>query len=294
MATTSDLDPKAVRRQFARRAGGLHRADFLLREAERRLLERLEIVRLQPSAILDVGCGLGHSLAALAQRYPQASVRGCDLAWQVAAQARRALAPQPRGLLARLRKGAGQPVASVFAADAHALPLAASSVDLVWSNLAFHWFADPPRAVEEWHRVVRPDGLLTFTALGVDSLVELRAAGARMMSFPDMHDIGDLLVGAGFAEPVMDVERITLTYREAAALLADARALGGNALAGRFRGLLGRGHRREWLAALERGRGPDGMLRLSVELIFGHAWCPAKKRLPGGLARVEFMPKRRH
>lgn len=294
MAHPDDLDPKAVRRQFARRAGNLHRADFLLREAERRLLDRLEIVRLRPASILDVGCGLGHGLAALSQRYPEAAVRGCDLAWQVAAQARRRLVPEARGLLARLRRGAARPVASVFAADAQALPLPDSSVDLIWSNLAFHWFAEPARAVDEWHRVIRPEGLLTFTVLGVDSLAELRAAGARMMRFPDMHDIGDLLAGAGFAEPVMDVERIALTYRDPAAMLADARALGGNALTGRFRGLLGRGHRREWLAALERGRGADGMLRLTVELIFGHAWCPAKKKLPRGLARVEFLPKRKH
>lgn len=293
MAHPSALDPKAVRRQFARRADRLHQADFLLRETERRLLERLEIVRLTPAAVLDVGCGLGRSLAALAQRYPQATLRGCDLSWQVAARARAALEPTARGLLARLRRGPTQPVAAVFAADAHALPLPPSCTDLIWSNLVFHWFHEPQRVVDEWYRVIRPDGLLTFTVLGVDSLIELRTAGARLPDFPDMHDIGDLLVGAGFAEPVMDVERLVLTYRDAETLLADARALGGNALAGRFRGLLGRGHRREWLAAIERGRAADGMLRLSVELIFGHAWCPPRKRLPGGLAHVEFMPRRK-
>lgn len=293
MATPSELDPTAVRRQFARRASRLHSADFLFRETERRLLERLEIVRLQPASVLDVGCGLGRSLAALAQRYPQAAVCGCDLAWPIAARARRALTPTSRGLLARLRGRPAQPLASVFAADAHALPLRGASFDMIWSNLAFHWFADPPRAVDEWHRVIRPDGLLTFTALGVDSLVELRAAGARFMQFPDLHDIGDLLSGAGFAEPVMDVERIALTYREPEAMLADARALGGNALRGRFRGLLGRGRRRDWLAAIERGRGSDGLLRMSIELVFGHAWCPSKKRLPRGLARVDFAPRRK-
>lgn len=293
MPNASDLDPTAVRRQFARRAGRLQEADFLLREAERRMLERLDIVRLEPQAIVDVGCGLGRSVAALAQRYPQAAISACDLSWQVAARAARALAPESRGLLARLRRAPARPIASVFAADAAALPMRSGSVDLLWSNLVFHWFADAPAAVAEWHRVIRPEGLLSFTALGVDSLKELRAAGARFVDFPDMHDIGDLLVSAGFAEPVMDVERIVLTYRDASAMLADARALGGNALAGRFRGLLGRGHRREWLAALESARGADGLLRMTIELIFGHAWCPAKKRLPDGLARVEFMPRRK-
>lgn len=293
MPNASDLDPKAVRRQFARRADRLQEADFLLREAERRLLERLEIVRLEPRAILDVGCGLGRSVAALAQRYPKATISGCDLSWPIAARAAGTLAPESRGLLARLRRGPARPIAPVFAADAGALPVRPSSIDLLWSNLVFHWFPDAPAVIEEWHRVIRPEGLLSFTALGVDSLRELRAAGGRFLEFPDMHDIGDMLVGAGFAEPVMDVERIVLTYRDPVAMLADARALGGNALAGRFRGLLGRGHRRDWLAALEQGRGSDGLLRLTVELIFGHAWCPAKKRLPDGLSRVEFMPRRK-
>ena len=291
MPNASDLDPKAVRRQFARRADRLQEADFLLREAERRLLERLEIVRLDPAAILDVGCGLGRSVAALAQRYPKAAISGCDLSWPIAARAARMLAPESRGLLARLRRGPAHPIAPVFVADAGALPVRTSSIDLLWSNLVFHWFPDAPAVIEEWHRVIRPEGLLSFTALGVDSLRELRAAGGRFLEFPDMHDIGDMLVGAGFAEPVMDVERIVLTYRDPVAMLADARALGGNALAGRFRGLLGRGHRRDWLAALEQGRDSDGLLRLTVELIFGHAWCPAKKRLPDGLSRVEFMPR---
>ncbi|HRO60596.1 MAG TPA: methyltransferase domain-containing protein [Burkholderiaceae bacterium] len=291
MAIAPDLDPLAVRRQFARRAATLHRADFILRETERRMLERLEIVRLEPARIVDVGCGLGQGLAALAQRYPNAAVFGCDLAWPVVAQARRVLEPPTRGLLARLRSRAAPPIASVFAADAQALPMPAASTDLVWSNLVFHWFVDPVRAVEEWYRVIRPNGLLSFTSLGVDSCVELRDAGARLMPFPDMHDIGDLLIASGFAEPVMDMERITLTYRDATALLADVRALGGNAQRGRFRGLVGRRERNDWIAAIERARGSDGLLRLTLELIFGHAWCPAQKRLPDGLARINFVTR---
>jgi malonyl-CoA O-methyltransferase len=282
-----------VRRQFGRRAVTLQRADFLLRESERRLLERLEIVRLQPAAILDVGCGLGRSLAMLAQRYPQASLYGCDLAWPVAVQARHTLAPRVRGLLARLGGRPAAPLAEVFAADAQAMPLPASCVDMIWSNLVFHWFTDPVRAVQEWYRLIRPDGLVTFTVLGVDSFKELRAAGARMMPFPDMHDIGDLLTDTGFAEPVMDMEHITLTYRDASALLDDARALGGNALRGRFRGLLGRSHRNDWLVAIERARGADGLLRLTIELVYGHAWCPAAKRRADGLVPVNFIPRKR-
>ena len=104
-----------------------------------------------------------------------------------------------------------------------------------------------------------------------------------MMAFHDLHDIGDLLAAAGFAEPVMDSERLTLTWAGPQALLGDLRALGGNALRGRFRGLLGRGHLAGWLHALEALRGPDGRLQATVELVFGHAWCPARKRRSDGL-----------
>jgi malonyl-CoA O-methyltransferase len=266
-------------------------ADFVSREAERRLLERLSLVRLQPAAILDLGCGQGLGLSALAQRYPQARLYGCDIAPEMLLRATQTLRPVSRGWLARFaRPSPGAPV-SLFGADVASIPLKASSIDLLWSNLALPWIPNPQAAFDEWHRVIRPQGLLSFTALGVDSLIELRRAGAKMAPFPDMHDLGDLLVAAGFAEPVMDVERMVLTYRDAQALLDDVRALGGNALRSRFRGLGSRARKQRWLQALESGRGADGLLRLTIELVFGHAWCPAKKRLPRGLSRVEFIER---
>jgi malonyl-CoA O-methyltransferase len=292
MGASLDLDPLAVRRQFGRRALARGPLDFLSREAERRLLERLSLVRMQPSAILDLGCGQGLGLAALAQRYPKARLYGCDAAPAMLRRAVDTLRPVPRGWLSRFARSSPVAQAALFGADVASLPLRGSSVDLLWSNLALPWIPDPAAAFDEWHRVIRPEGLLSFTALGVDSLLEIRRAGALMAPFPDMHDLGDLLVAAGFAEPVMDVERIVLTYRDAQALLDDVRALGGNALRSRFRGLTGRGRRQRWLQALEAGRGSDGLLRLTIELVFGHAWCPAKKRLPGGLSRVEFIERR--
>lgn len=293
MLTAPDLDPKAVRRQFSRRANSPGRADFLFAEVEARMLERLDLVRLSPRNVLDVGCGAGRSLLALRKRFASAQLLGLDSASAMARAARAAFAPPARGLLARLRAGGeAQPVAQVAVADAHALPLADASVDLIWSNLALHWFAAPERAVGEWYRVARPGGLAHFSFFGVDTLAELRALGARMMAFHDLHDIGDLLAAAGFAEPVMDSERLTLTWAGPQALLGDLRALGGNALRGRFRGLLGRGHLAGWLHALEALRGPDGRLQATVELVFGHAWCPARKRRSDGLAPVEFAPRR--
>ncbi len=165
-------------------------------------------------------------------------------------------------------------------ADAHALPLADASVDLIWSNLALHWFAAPERAVGEWYRVARPGGLAHFSFFGVDTLAELRALGARMMAFHDLHDIGDLLAAAGFADPVMDSERLTLTWAGPQALLGDLHALGGNALRGRFRGLLGRGHRPAGCTRSKRCAAPTGACRRRSN------WCSVTP----GVRRASAVP----
>ncbi|HEY0877606.1 MAG TPA: methyltransferase domain-containing protein [Zeimonas sp.] len=293
MLSPPDIDPSAVRLQFARRARQAPRGDFLLREIESRMLERLPLVRLQPERIVDVGCGRGEGLLALKRQYPQARLVGVDAAPAVVRSARRALAPPSRGFFARMLGSDGEPIAALVAGDAHALPLKNASVDLVWSNLALHWFASPQRAIEEWYRVMWPGALLDFSFFGVDTFVELRTLGARTMSFHDMHDIGDALMEAGFSEPVMDTQRLTLSWKTPQALLEDLRSLGGNALRDRFRGLLGRRARDDWLRAIDSLRGSDGLIRCTVEVAFGHAWCPERKRRSDGLASIEFQPRRR-
>lgn len=292
MLAPPDLDPLAVRRQFGRRARQLARADFLWREIESRMLERLALVRLEPQSVVDIGCGAGAGLLALARRYPQARLIGVDASLPVAQCAHAALQPPERGFLARMFGPEVEPIARVVAADARALPLADASVDLVWSNLALHWFEDPDQAIAEWYRIMRPAGLLDFSFFGVDTLTELRALGAHTMTFHDMHDVGDALMAAGFSEPVMDMQRITLTWQSAERLLEDVRALGGNALRERRQALSGRGEHREWLQAIESLRGEDGLIRGTIEVAFGHAWCPRRKRRADGLASVEFQPRR--
>jgi malonyl-CoA O-methyltransferase len=161
---------------------------------------------------------------------------------------------------------------------------------MVWSNMALHWAADPLAALREFHRVMEIDGLLMFSTLGPDTLAVLRqaAGAARVHEFADMHDLGDMLVAAGFAEPVMDMERLTVVYADGAALLADLRASGQtSARADRARGLAGRG----FLGALHAGLAAqlrDGKLPVSFEIVYGHAWKAAPKRTADGRSVVRF------
>jgi malonyl-CoA O-methyltransferase len=314
MSTPPDLDRMAVMRQFDRRARRIDGADFLLREVERRMFERLDLVRLRPAGMLDVGCGLGDGIRRLRTRYPEARAIGVDLSPALVARAQAidtpSLGDRARGIARRLvgslgaaqqAPAPGEALAGYLAADAHRLPLAAASVDLVWSNLAYHWFDDPLAAIAEWYRVVRPGGLLMFSAFGVDTLRELRESGYPTMALPDMHDIGDALAGAGFAEPVMDTERLTVSWTDPQRLRTELHLLGGNALRGRRRGLLtpralDASLRRLQAAApiLDVGVGvgdrAPAPIPVSFELIYGHAWCPSAKKRSDGYAPIEFRP----
>ncbi len=154
-----------------------------------------------------------------------------------------------------------------------------NSQDMIWANLVLHTQAQPQAQLAHWQRLLRLDGFLMFSCLGPDTAVELRQVYERMgwpaagAEFTDMHDWGDMLVGSGFAEPVMDMERLTLTFETAQALLAELRQWGRNVHPGRFAGLRGRRWRSQLIDAIEQ-HGPrhsDGRLRLTVELVYGHA-----------------------
>ncbi len=298
MATPHDVDRTAVRRQFARRAAAPEGANFLWREVESRMLERLELVKIAPRALLDVGSGTGAGLQRLCSRYPETLAIGIDVAHPMlrAALARREHARSSLGrwLARTLGTKAAAPAHAplLVTADAHALPLPDASVDLVWSSLAWPWLHDPPAAVREWHRVLRPQGLLMFSALGVDTLRELRALGAVLPEWPDMHDIGDLLVASGFAEPVMDAERLVLTWDDPARLLDELRAMSGNPARARPPGLSTPRARARWHEKIASLRGSDGRIALSIEVIQGHAWCPSRKRRHDGWAPIEVRGRR--
>lgn len=269
-------DPRRVQRACARAARGYDEAAVLQREVARRMLERLDLVKMDPRWVLDLGSGTGLVARELVRRYPRASVLALDLSPAML----RAGAVSP-GLFGRLR---GRRAHYSVAADMARLPLASDSFDLVCSNMALEWSADPERAFAEVQRCLRPGGLFMFTTVGPDTLKELRAAAPDIAMQPaaDMHDIGDALVRGGFAAPVMDVEWITLTYGELRALFADLRACAStSAVSPRQRGLRGR----RWLAQLtERYEAMrvDGRLPATVEVIHGHAWKPAARPTTGG------------
>jgi malonyl-CoA O-methyltransferase len=294
------LDRASVLRAFERAAGTYDSAAVLQREVGQRMAERLGIVRLDPMAILDAGCGTGEALGELRARYPRAQLVGLDLAYPMLQAARRrdlAARADTQPLVRRLLgafSAATRAGPALVCAHVCRLPLGARSVDLLWSNLTLPWVDELPLALAEFHRVLNVGGLLTFTTFGPDTLRELRSAfaaadaSAHVHSFLDMHDVGDMLVQAGFADPVMDMELITMTYADAGALMRDLKAIGAqNARADRGRGLTGRHQWHRMLEALEEFR-RDGRLPASFEIIYGHAWKPESRVADDGRAIVRF------
>jgi len=270
------LDKQWVRRSFDRAGPTYDAAAVLQNEVRGQLLERLDLTRLTPKVVLDAGAGTGHAGKALKRRYPGAHVLALDSSLGML----RAAAPQQSWF---------RPVSRVCA-DAEAMPLPDGSVDLILSNFMVQW-GDPDTLFAEFRRVLSPQGFLSFTTLGPDTLRELRAAWleadahTRVNPFLDMHDIGDALVRAGFAEPVLDVERYTLRYEDVRGLARDLKAVGAcNATAGRARGLTGPRTFGRMQSAYEAFR-RDGRLPATYEVVFGQAWAPAAaKRSPDDAA----------
>lgn len=290
------LDRRAVRRAFARAASSYDAFAVLQREVAQRMRERLDYVKLAPRVVLDVGCGTGESLAGLATRFAGAAVVGVDFALPMLARA--AARSRPRSWLASAfaRRRAPAPPALVCA-DAERLPFAASRVGAVWSNLMLQWLDDPAVALREFARVLEDGGLAMFSTFGPDTLKEVRAAfGAeapRVSRFVDMHDLGDALVAAGFADPVVDMEQFTLTYATPRALFAELKGIGATSARGdRARGLGGRAALARAEAALEATR-RDGRIAATFEVIYGHAWKAPASHTREGHAIVRFASRER-
>jgi len=304
---SAPIDPGRVRSLFARPQRVAESA-FLRREVATRMFERLELIRLDPQCLIDAGCGEGADLSLLQQRYPGARLLGIDGAAAMLACARDsqvAARSALRGLLAKLVARMSRAVdasdtnAQLICADYARMPLATGCADLIWSNLALHWHAQPDRVFAEWRRLLRVDGLLMFSCFGPDTFKEVRAVFAAIgenssvLPFVDLHDLGDMLVAAGFADPVMDMEMITVTYASLPELWSDLRAWGGNPLSTRRRGLIGRSAWQRLQRELESLRRSDGQYSLTFEVLYGHAFRPEARKTEAGESIIRFEPTRK-
>ncbi|WP_126452423.1 malonyl-ACP O-methyltransferase BioC [Sulfuriflexus mobilis] len=265
------LDREAVRRSFSAAADSYDAFAFLQREVGTRMLERLDYIRAEPKVIVDLGAGTGEHTAALAKRYPRARTYGLDLA-------------EPMLKKMRKRSSWRRPIRPLCA-DIQALPFADNSVDLIFSSLAMQWCEALQTTFTEFRRVLRPGGFVLFSTFGPDTLTELRQSWAmvdereHVHNFIDMHIIGDAMMQAGLAEPVMDVENLTLTYKSVYDLMRELKGIGAHNVAhGRQRGLTGRKRLQAFEQAYEKFR-CDGVVPASYEVVYGHAWAPVNAQL---------------
>lgn len=271
------IDKRQVRRNFGRAARTYEQHDALQREVQNVLLERLDFYLEAPERVIDVGAGTGRGTALLKKRYGKAQVIAMDLALPMLRAAK-----QHASWLKPFQR---------VCAEATALPLPDHSVDVLHSNLCFQWIDDLPALFGECVRVLKPGGLLAFSTFGPDTLKELRAAWAsadgqpHVSRFLDMHDLGDAMIAAGLRDPVLDVDRYTLTYSEPRLLLKELQGLGAtNADSARERGLTGKRHYRQMVEAYEAMR-VDGRIPATWEVVTAHAWGPPpgqSRRMQGG------------
>ena len=262
-----------VRRQFDAAASGFADSAFAHRHCFDGLLERLDPMQLDVRRALDLGSAVGAGSRRLAKRYRRARIVSVDLS---AAMLREGRATRSR--FARIAD---------VQADATALPFATGAFDLAVANLLFPWITPLHFALSSVARVLREGGLFSFATLGPDSLGSLRDAWRdedtfeHVNPFPDMHDIGDTLVRAGFSDPVLDVDRLEVTYRDSAALFADLTAAGARNLnRGRRPTLTGK-HRMQRVRTALESNAADGRVTVELELVFGHAWGAGPPRTPG-------------
>ncbi|HHJ80167.1 MAG TPA: malonyl-[acyl-carrier protein] O-methyltransferase BioC [Candidatus Tenderia electrophaga] len=287
------LDKRLIRESFDRAAASYDEVALLQQEVGQRLLERLDLIKLQPKRIVDIGAGTGELSSALGKRYKGCEIISLDLAPNMLKQARKRQGMMDR-LFGKQRFVCG---------DAEQLPLADNSVEMIFSNFVIQWCSNLDQTFAEFQRILKPGGLLLFTTFGPDTLKELRQAwravddDIHVNSFIDMHDIGDALLRAQLADPVMDTEHLTLTYQNGMDVMRDLKAMGAhNITSGRNHGLTGKQKLKQMLAAYEQFRTADGHLPASYEVVYGHAWgneAPTKQRQDDGAVHIPLSQLRR-
>lgn len=280
------IDKQQARKAFSRAALNYDEAAILQHEIGNRVIQRLDYVKLEPKRILDIGCGTGKMTDALMRRYPKAEIIALDFALPMLNKTRK------QGRIFRRPK--------CLCADLDFLPFAADSFDLIYSNASLQWSTRPQDTFIDLARILRPEGLLMFSSFGPHTLHELRTAWSdadnhdHVHGFIDMHDYGDMLVHAGFADPVMDAERITMTYKDIVAVMADLKVIGAaNASTQRNPGLTGKKRMKRAAKAYEQFRTPKGELPATYEVVYGHAWGTTQRRIGGAtLVSVDALRQR--
>ena len=273
MSTRDDhaytLEKRGLKRAFDSAADGYDHCAILQQAVMQNMLARLDLIRLQAKTILELGSGTGGASRVLAGNYTGSQVIQLDLSTGMLRKSRMC----SRKFFSRQH---------YLCADAESLPLRNDCMDLAFSCLMLQWCNDLDAVLTEVTRVLRPGGLFIFATLGPDTLRELRLSWAgvdntiHVNAFIDMHDVGDALVRAGLAAPVLDVERITMTYDDVFKLMRDLKRLGAqNVNMGRRRTLTGRNRVREMQSAYEQFR-QDGRLPATYEVVYGHAWMPER------------------
>jgi len=269
------LDPRALDRAWARLAAQ-PAPPWLHAEVARRMSERLSIVKQVPLHVFDWWSELGGGAPSLSQAYPKATLTGVLRPASTPAQA---VAPPEAAPAWRRWLGLGASGPRAIAQSA----VPPAQAQLVWSNMSLHWARDAPTLMREWQRALVVDGFLMFTTLGPGTLVALRDLyrahgwGTPYAPWTDMHDLGDMLVEAGFADPVMDQETLRLTWSSPQAALAELHTLGMNSDTARFDGLRTPRWRDRLLAALGAHVDAQGRVVLEFEIVYGHAFKPVPR-----------------
>jgi malonyl-CoA O-methyltransferase len=266
------LNRQHIRRRFERAAATFDESDFVHAVTRDGLLARLEPLLVEAETVIDLGAATGTATRALEKRFRGARVVSIDIAHSMLKRAR-----EKRPWLSK---------AAFAQASADALPFPNESIDVIFSNLLLPWADDPALIFSEIARVLRKGGVFAFATLGPDSLREVGRAwasvddNAHVNRFLDMHDLGDGLVNAGLRDPVLDVDRLSVSYKNSARLFADLTAVGArNTLNRRAHSLTGKQRYGAMVAALE-DTAIEGNLTLDLELVFGHCWGAGPKMDP--------------
>lgn len=272
-------EKKRIQKHFDLKADCYESSALLQREVCNRMIERLSWVKQTPELILDAGTGTGWGAKALMESCRSSTVVAMDLSVSMLRQAK--------------RKGGLFKKPSLLCSDAEQLPLADNSFDMVFSNLMLQW-CNPEKVFQEFLRILKPGGLLMFSTFGPDTLKELRSSWSvadksnHVNEFVDMHDLGDILLSSGFAEPVMDMDMMTLTYNDALQVMKDLKSIGANTpVNNKANGLVTPGKLQKVIDQYESFR-REGILPASYEIVYGHAWKAEsnKNRKPAGEIKI--------